>query len=63
MAEETKKKKILLVEDDVFMLDLLSKDLEAAGLDVANPDAFVADGPVACLVRPPLLGSPACVTS
>ena len=34
MAEETKKKKILLVEDDVFMVELLAKDLETAGYEV-----------------------------
>ncbi len=34
MPEETKKKKILLVEDDVFMVELLAKDLETAGFEV-----------------------------
>ena len=33
MAEETKKK-ILLIEDDVFMVELLAKDLQAAGFIV-----------------------------
>jgi CheY-like chemotaxis protein len=34
MPEETKKKKILLVEDDVFMIELLAKDLASAGYEV-----------------------------
>lgn len=34
MAEEAKKKKILLIEDDVFMVELLAKDLGAAGYEV-----------------------------
>lgn len=34
MAEETKKKKVLLIEDDVFMVELLAKDLEMAGFEV-----------------------------
>ena len=36
MAEETKKSKVLLVEDDVFMSDLLTQTLARAGFDVAN---------------------------
>lgn len=34
MAEETKKPKVLLIEDDIFMIELLAKDLEAAGMEV-----------------------------
>lgn len=32
--EESRKKKILLIEDDVFMVELLVKDFEAAGFEV-----------------------------
>lgn len=34
MAEEAKKKKILLIEDDVFMSDLLGRALERAGFEL-----------------------------
>ncbi len=36
MVEETKKSKVLLVEDDVFMSDLLTQTLARAGFEVAN---------------------------
>ena len=36
MAEEIKKSKILLIEDDAFMSDLLTTALIHAGFDVAN---------------------------
>ena len=34
MAEGQKRFKILIIEDDVFMLDLLSRELTAAGFEV-----------------------------
>lgn len=34
MDGEIKKPKILLIEDDVFMIELLAKELEAAGMEV-----------------------------
>ena len=36
MAEETKKSKILLIEDDAFMSDLLTTALARVGFDVSN---------------------------
>lgn len=36
MAEGTQKKKILLVEDDVFMSELLGKALERAGFELVS---------------------------
>jgi|SRR3989344_3033919 len=35
MDEEVKKPQILLIEDDVFMIELLARELEAAGMEVA----------------------------
>jgi len=34
MPPEAQKKKILVVEDDIFMVDLLSKELQGAGFDI-----------------------------
>ena len=36
MAEEPKKSKILLIEDDAFMSDLLTTAIARAGFDLAN---------------------------
>lgn len=36
MPDEVKKKKVLLVEDDVFMSELLGKALERAGFDLVS---------------------------
>lgn len=36
MDEQKKKSKVLLVEDDVFMIELLAKDLEEAGMEVTT---------------------------
>ena len=35
MDEEVKKPQILLIEDDAFMIELLARELEAAGMEVA----------------------------
>lgn len=38
MPDQTKKPKVLLVEDDVFMIELLGKELKDAGFDIDVAD-------------------------